>query len=333
MMSKDNKTYNRYRDILDIFQRHRGGKSVIKLTDLASRVGVSVRQLGDDLKYMKAQGAPLEYNASERGWYYGEGGDIAFVEGKLLTTDDVLNLRIAMETFNKINPQQQSSEDLSQVFQKIYTAARRWVKPGTVTKVIYFDPLPRYEGGKHLKFFLNAIEAFRRVSFEYLAYHASSPKTVEFDPWFLRHYDRRWYVGGFSHDPEEGFVRTFPLERITGTPVTIGFFHDKPPDFDAATYWKHIYGITIPPDRGVENVILEFTPLQGRYFLDTPFYEPFEVLERDTVKLVVRFQLIPNMDLQRKLASFGAEVRVLAPQSLAETMLRFHEKAVAAYKA
>jgi predicted DNA-binding transcriptional regulator YafY len=77
-MPKENKTVKRYQLILDIFRRYQGSSSVIKLADLAKRVGVSVRQLGDDLKYMKGNGAPIEYNASKRGWGYGCGVSAGF---------------------------------------------------------------------------------------------------------------------------------------------------------------------------------------------------------------------------------------------------------------
>lgn len=170
------------------------------------------------------------------------------------------------------------------------------------------------------------------MEFQYQGYHAAAPKTVVFNPWFLRHYDRRWYVGGFSHDPSEGFVRTFPLERIVDEPVAVGYFHDKPPDFDAESYWRNIYGITVPRGRKVEDVILQFSYLQGRYFVDTPFYEPYEILEQDEENLVVKMRVIPNIDLARKIASFGAEVQVLAPESLAIEMREFHRKAFAGYE-
>lgn len=331
-MPKDNKAVRRYRHILEIFQRYRGSRSVIKMKDLAEKVGVSVRQLGDDLKYMKEKGAPFEYIAAERGWRYREGRNFAFVDDQILSDEDVLNIRIAIETFNKISNPDRSSGGLPKVFYKIYKAARKWTGPETVQKSIYFDPLPRYDGGRRLPFFLEAIEHKRRVEFQYQAYHASSPKTVVFDPWFLRHYDRRWYVGGFSHDPSEGFVRTFPLERIVGEPKAIGFFHDKPPRYDAESYWRHIYGITVTPGREVEDVILQFSYLQGRYFLDTPFFEPFEVLDKDEEKLTVRLQVIPNIDLVRKIASLGAEVRVMAPESLAVEVRDFHLKAYKRYE-
>ena len=138
-------------------------------------------------------------------------------------------------------------------------------------------------------------------------------------------------MGGFSHDPAELFVRVFPLERIAGNPETTGFFHDKPAQYTADTYWKHIYGITVPPQGKVEEVILAFTAIQGKYFTHTPFVEPFDILEDTPEKLVVRLLIIPNIDLTRKLASLGDSVRVEAPLALAETLKSFHLKAYEQY--
>lgn len=328
-MPKDKNPVERYRRITEIFHRRRGSRSVVRMKDLADELGISIRQLGVDMQYMRSKGAPLEYVAADRGWRFQEGRDFAFVDDQILSDEDVMNIRIAIETFNKINNQGQSMGDLPKIFHKIYKAARKWTKPGSLQKFIYFDPLPQYEGSKHIRFFLQSIEDSRRVEFQYQAFHSPTPKTVVFDPWFLRHYDRRWYVGGFSHDPSEQFVRVFPLERIEGIPRNIGYYHDKPPDYDAGNYWRHIYGITVPPNGAVEQIVLEFSPIQGKYFLSSPFIEPFEVLESDQERLVIGLNLIVNIDLVRKLASFGADVRVLKPQNLADTLKRFFEAALA----
>ncbi|MEI6411089.1 MAG: WYL domain-containing protein [Bacteroidota bacterium] len=328
-MPKDKKPALRYQRINDIFNRRRGKNTVVRLQDLADELGVSLRQINEDIRVMREEmGAPMEYVAAQRGWRYSD--EFNIVEGIALSREDVLLLRIFMETLNQSGYLKDFSH-LPQVLNKIYKASRGWVDMKAPEKAIYFDPLPHYEGARYLGFMLDAIETARRIRFQYQGFHAVSPKTVEFDPWFLRHYDRRWYVGGFSHDPTERFVRVFPLERILGTPERIGYCHDKPRDFSADSYWKNIYGITVPPGGVVEEVLLEFIPLQGKFFLQTPFYEPFEILENTEARLVVRLHLIPNIDLERKLASYGADVKVLAPVGLAEKMRTFLEAGARRY--
>ncbi len=328
-MPKNKQPFERYQRIHDLLNRRSSAMAVVKSSELTEELGISLRQLRKDMNWLKEKDAPLEYVPTQYGWRYAPGHEFTLLDQLPLTSEDVLLLTVAFETLAKTG-QLRNMEEAKSAFGKIHRAVRKWVQPHARSKPIYFDPLPHYEGSRYLTFFLGAIEDQYRTEFQYLAHLAKQPKTVVFDPWFLRHYDRRWYVGGFSHEPEN-FVRTFPLERIVGQPVHKGFFHDKPPLYDAETYWKDIYGITVEPNGKIEEVLLEFIPLQGKYFLSTPFFEPFEIVENTAEKLVIRLRLIPNIDLVRKIASLGADVRVLAPDSLTEQLRRFFQESLLRY--
>ncbi len=327
-MPVEKKPFERLLRINEIFNLRRGGEAVVTTQELLDTLGISRRQLLKDLDQLRSLDAPMEYVAALRGYRYTDAFD--FSDNIPLSADDVLHLRIAVELLAKVN-HLEGFQRLPEVFEKIRRSVRRWVDRKATEKAIYFDPLPHYEGGVHLSFFLRAIEDCHRVTFDYQAFHATVPKTVVFDPYFLRHYDRRWYVGGFSHDANELFVRTFPLERIVGTPVQSGYFHDKPKDYNPDVYWEHIYGITIPPDGTVEDVELAFTPTQASYFRTTPFFEPYELLEETEKAVVIRLRLIPNFDLIRKLGSLGKDVKVLKPESLVQSLVKFHREALAQY--
>ena len=90
-----------------------------------------------------------------------------------------------------------------------------------------------------------------------------------------------------------------------------------------------MYGITVPSNKTIERIVLEFTPSYGPYFLTMPFFEPFKTLEKSPERIVVEINLMVNIELIRKLASFGADVKILEPASLAETLRTFFEKALA----
>lgn len=328
-MPKDKKPIERLMRINDVFNNRRGAEAVVTTKELEDLLNISTRQLRNDFDVLRAKGAPLKYSATLRGWQYT--APFAIIDHLFLSADDLLDLRIAVVTLAKVNNLERFQR-LPEIFERIRKSFRKWVDKEVTEKAIYFDPLPKYDGSIHLSFFLKAIEEFRQVEFQYLAFHATTPKTVSFDPYFLRHYDRRWYVGGLSHSQNENFIRTFPLERIVNQPLLKGFFHDKPKNFDAATYWKHIYGITIPPEGQIEEVILSFTTIQGKYFLTTPFFTPFKVILQSKEELLVSMQLIPNFDLIQKLGSLGKQVKVVAPKSLVETMKEFHQDAFRQYQ-
>ena len=314
----------------DLFNRRKGSSSVVPVSEILEKLGISLRTFHEDKAKLVEKGAPLAYDRKLNGWKYEMPFDIS--DPIPFSVEDLTLLRVAVETLSVVN-HLDDFRRLPEVFDKIRRAVEKWLLDDAPRKAIYFDPLPRYEGSVHLSFFLKAIDHCQRVEFQYHAFHAPVPKTVAFDPYFLRHYDRRWYVGGFSHDPTEGFIRTFPLERIVGTPMQTGYFHDKPKDYSPETYWKHIYGITIPKEGAVvEDVELLFTATQAKYFLTTPFFEPYEVLSQTPEGLVVRLRLIPNFDLVRKLGSYGGDMKVLKPERLAQAVKKFHKEALVQYE-
>lgn len=329
-MARTSKASERYQRINYLFNLRKGGQAVVTTQELLNILGISLRQLRADMEKMKEMGAPLEYDARERGWRYTYPFD--FSESIPLSAEDIMQLRLAATTLDQTN-QLPGFENLTEVFEKIRRSVRRWVDQEATAKAIYFDPIPTYEGSVHLPFFLQAIETSRQVVFDYQPFLAPEPRQCIFDPYFLRQHHQRWYAGGFSHDPKERFIRTYPLERITGQPEFSGRYFDKPADFHPPDYWKHIIGIFRPPNGKMEDVILEFSYLQGRYFLSTPFFSPYEIVEDNLEKLVVKMQLMIDIELIRRIAAYGKEVQVLAPDSLSEKLQVFFREALSRYPA
>jgi hypothetical protein len=96
--------------------------------------------------------------------------------------------------------------------------------------------------------------------------------------------------------------------------------------FQSNFYWKNIYGISVPPSGTVQRVVLAFEPTQGRYFLSSPFFEPFKILEDTAAQIVVEMHLTPNIDLERKLRSLADGVRVLEPIGLRKRLAELLSK-------
>jgi predicted DNA-binding transcriptional regulator YafY len=326
-MSRNGQAFERHQKINDLFNLRKGETAIVTTKEILEKFNISARQWSDDVQKLKDLGAPLIYDGRKRGWRYT--APFNFTERIPLTIEDVYNLRLAVATLAQLN-QIADFKDLPQTVDKIRKAVGRWVDHETQHKAIYFDPLPQYEGSRHLPFFMQAIEKEQQVQFDYFSFQASTPKTYVFDPYFLRQHHQRWYVGGWSHDPQERFIRTFPLERIEGEPLLLGKFIDfavKPPGFDPTTYWRQVIGINRPAKGVVEKVVLEFNRVQGKYFESQPFYQPYQVLERTEHKLVVHLDLMVEIELIRKIASYGAEVLVLQPEWLRQRMYDFFREA------
>lgn len=330
-MSRNGNAFERYQKINDLFNRRKGEMAIVSTEEILQLLEISERQWRTDVQKMRELGAPLVYDGSKRGWRYSEPFDFS---GSIpLTLEDIYNLRLAVSTLSQIN-QIADFKDLAHTVDKIRRSVGRWVDRETQHKAIYFDPLPQYEGSRHLPFFMDAVEKELQVQFDYFSFQATAPKTYLFDPYFLRQHHQRWYIGGWSYDPYENFIRTFPLERIVGEPVLTGSylnFAHKPPNFDPTTYWQHVIGINRPAKGEVEAVILEFNRVQGKYFESQPFYQPYKILERTEDKLVVQLDLMVEIELKRKIASYGHEVLVLSPEWLRKDMEQFFQRAAGRY--
>lgn len=325
-MGRNSNAFERYQRINDVFNLRKGNQAVVTTGELIEKLGIGQRQLRVDMQKMKEIGAPLEYIARERGWRYTSPFD--FSESIPLSAEDIMNLHLAVETLAHVNHIPEF-KGLPDVFEKIRRSVSQWVDRKASGKSLYFDTLPSYEGSVHLPFFLQAIETKRQVEFDYHSFQAPESKRCTFDPYFLRQHNWRWYAGGFSHDPSEQFIRTYPLERIVGQPEFSGRSFQRPPDFHPKEYWRHILGIYRPPNGKVEKVILEFNYLQGRYFLSSPFFEPFEILEDNSERLVLQMEIMINIELIKRIASYGKELRVREPAGLVNSIKDFYREALA----
>lgn len=330
-MSRNGQAFERYQEINRLFNLRKGEKAVITTKEILEKLNISPRQWSTDVQNLKEMGAPLEYDGRKRGWRYTE--PFNFTDPIPLTIEDIYNLRLAVSTLAQLN-QIADFKDLPQTVDKIRKSVGRWVDRETQHKAIYFDPLPQYEGSRHLPFFMEAVEKELQVQFDYFSYQATAPKTYIFDPYFLRQHHQRWYVGGWSYDSNENFIRTFPLERIEGEPVLTGehlHFGHKPKNFDPPTYWQHVIGINRPANGAVETVVLEFTSTQGKYFKSQPFYPHYKILEETENKLIIQLDIMVEIELRRKIASYGDEVLVLSPAWLRKDMQQFFQRAAQRY--
>lgn len=98
-----------------------------------------------------------------------------------------------------------------------------------------------------------------------------------------------------------------------------------------AVSWQHVIGINRPANGQVEAVVLEFNRVQGKYFESQPFYQPYKILERTEDKLVVQLDIMVEIELRRKIASYGDEVVVLSPEWLRKDMEGFFQRAAGHY--
>ena len=124
-------------------------------------------------------------------------------------------------------------------------------------------------------------------------------------------------------------IRTFALDRIQQFLVTNKIFIK--PNFDVKKYFNSIYGVSEGDDVKKE-IILEFTSSQGNYIKALPIHPSQKVLKETEKNVQVSLDLVPNLELQMRILSYGKNVRVLEPEDLALQIQTLLKESLAPYK-
>lgn len=291
--------------------------------ELLRRCNVSERTLKSDISYMRdIMDAPIKYYRREKGYHYYESYDIAM--HLAVPQKEIQQMRLGLQITERI----EDNDTLKNIF-KTYTKLEIQQK-NTYAKHIYFETVPYYQGSELVSLFLEAIEHKKAVQLEYQSYKAASKVKRILQPYFLKEFANRWFVIG--NLPAFDTLTTYGLDRIQIN-ESLKILEDTfeiPTNFNPEKYFQFTYGMTVFTDQPVQEVILSFSILQGKYFKSKPFH-PYEIIKENNEELIVKMYLIPNLELIRKLASFGSNVKILQPIKLIQEITQFFQKALNQY--
>jgi proteasome accessory factor B len=181
-------------------------------------------------------------------------------------------------------------------------------------------------GLEYLRPLLRAAQARQVMELDYRKHWEDEPQRRTIGPLLLREFRGRWYVLGVMVG--SGRLACFGLDRITYLEVTSNPF-SPPAGFDAATYYAHCFGITRPTDgEEPQEILLRFTPVQGRYALSYPLHSSQEIVAVSDDEIRLRLTVYDTHELRMELLSYGSEVEVLAPANLCEWLQETHSAAL-----
>ena len=322
--------FQRYRLIDEIISRYPRQYSKQRLFELCQdKCGIrSISSLEKDIQRLREDhDAPIAYDKRRNGYYY---TDPQFRLLRLmLSPDDMEALDYAREVLTATQGASVAGE-LANALQKVRQSLDiiREVKTETLTRrVVYVEE--RIMGGNrhYVPVLIRAINQNRQIAFHYRKHEtgteepatlSESPKLRTLHPILLREVADSWYVIGYDEPTDK--ERTFALDRMSDLEIT----DDScavPLDVltNVSELFEHIYGIT-DSSGPVEEILLSFSPLFGRYVKAKPIHQTQEVMRDTDTECVVRLRLAPNRDLLMHLRSYGEHLTVLQPDSLARDM-------------
>ncbi|HNS13654.1 MAG TPA: WYL domain-containing protein [Bacteroidia bacterium] len=196
----------------------------------------------------------------------------------------------------------------------------------TSLRHIAFESEGNFHGAGLLKDILFAIRNKRKISFVHHNYIADTRKNYRIDPYLLKEYQNRWYVVGKVEDKH---FRTFGIDRIEDLRISTEVFKTNGKE-DAASLFDNIIGLSYSEGK-VEEVILSFQPVQGKYVKSLPLHRSQKIIKDDKKSLVISLDLIPNFELRQKILMMGETVKVLKPAKLAAEIKRSLANALKQY--
>jgi len=187
----------------------------------------------------------------------------------------------------------------------------------------------RPQGTENIYGLLHAIKHQVQIKFSYQKFWEDQMTQRNVEPYALKEFKNRWYV--LANDLKDKQVKSFALDRLSDLDISKKRFQ-LPNDFNVNDHYKYCFGIISPNDNPLEEVILSFTEEQGKYIKTLPLHHTQEILIDTKKEFRIKLQLYITHDFKMELLSYGDQVKVIEPKSLAEEIKKVLRDAIKRYK-
>lgn len=147
-------------------------------------------------------------------------------------------------------------------------------------------------------------------------------------PYYLKLYNRRWYLLGMKDD---GTMLTFALDRITALVITDEEFEmDK--NCSASDYFMDCYGVMKDMTKPAERIVLRAYGTEANCMRDLKLHPSQKEIATGDDYSDFELYLRPSMDFRGKILERGSRLKVMEPQHLAEEIREIHTESVNLYE-
>jgi predicted DNA-binding transcriptional regulator YafY len=186
------------------------------------------------------------------------------------------------------------------------------------------------KGTENLYGLLHAIRNRVQIQFIHHKFWEDKPTVRTVNPYALKEFRNRWYVMGLDINDKQ--VKSFALDRITDLSIMKDNKFGEPLNFNMHEHFRFCFGIISPNHNAPEEIVLSFSPLQGKYIKTLPLHETQEILIDNQKELRIKLQLFITHDLLMEILSFGDSVKIISPPQLIDEIVSTYKSALKQYK-
>jgi predicted DNA-binding transcriptional regulator YafY len=255
--------------------------------------------------------APIEYDRKEKSYYYSR-RDYSITESPLNKSDST-ELKGAIDLLQQFTGFKHL-EGLDNIIKKLELLA--YESTTQSERIVHLAQPTSIPGQKWLDILYNAIKNKKSLLLTYQPF-GKKASAVIMSPYLLKEFDNRWYLYGFHHEKKQ--IRTYGLERINELKHSL---QDYIPniDFDAESYFDNIIGITLQPNKKIKKIQFEVYNPTVNYIRTKPLHYSQIELEKTKEKSVFQIEVIPNIELESQILSYGESIKVIKPKTLSDRL-------------
>ena len=298
------------------------------ISQIADKTGkeISPSMFDKDIKSMKEMySAPIAFDRDKKGYYYTQNG--FSIKEFPLTNEEIEALDFSTALLGLLKGTGMLSHYEAAINKVIegYRLSKVIGKPES--EILQVEEPLQSKDARWLEMILKSILEKTVLNITYHPF-AKETRLHEVSPYLLKEYRNRWYLVGYSSRTEKIIV--LALDRIENIEISKSRFTSTS-SFNSADFFKYSIGITQVHDMQPEEVILSFTPMQAQFVLTQPWHHSQEVMLESSDEVRIKLKVYLTHELIMLILSYGAEVKVIAPEKLKERIVAVLKESIGRY--
>ena len=290
---------------------------------------VSVRTTQLDIQMMRSDRlgyeAPIE--CYDRKYYRYSDPDYS-ISNRPLTEQDILALNRTIDLlkqFDEFDPYHELVDVVNRLQDKVASASNR-------KRIVDFERNPDLKGLSFLNSMYDMIASKTTVNILYRSFNSREPREYIIFPYLLKEYRNRWFVFG----SRAGDMKLFnlALDRFIDFHPCPEIPYRENQDF-SVDYFNDMIGVTKHERLEKKTVRFIADNKSASYILTKPIHHLQKLISKNKEDGSMTFELpeiIINPELEKMFLSFGAEIKIISPESLAEKLKRIFMKGAELYR-
>jgi len=286
--------------------------------DLMAALDCSRSTLQRALAYLRDNLGAAVINAPGSGYFYDQSAAAFELPGVWFRADELEALLVMDHLIERVQPTLLHAQirELRRKVRDLLDAGTRSGARFPSNRVRILPAHARRTAGRQLTTLISAVSGRRQLAFTYSGRTTGKVDERRVSPQRLAYYRDHWYADCFDEDRQ--CLRTFAVDRMTGIRLLATTARDIA-DADLDAELTSGYGIFAGPARHTAR--LRFTPQRARWIADEIWHPDQSGAFREDGSYELDVPYADPRELLGEILRHGAQVRVVAPPSLA-TLVR-----------